>query len=114
MLFTQLVILALVQGLTEFLPVSSSAHLILAPIVMRLEDQGPLIDVMAHLGSLFAVLVYFWRDIRDIAVGKLAWLSGKMTPGGRLALLVGAATPPVILAAGQMLPEQVDQGLPRM
>ena len=100
MLFTQLVILALVQGLTEFLPVSSSAHLILAPIVMRLEDQGPLIDVMAHLGSLFAVLVYFWRDIRDIAAGKLAWLSGKMTPGGRLALLVGAATPPVLIGAG--------------
>lgn len=100
MLFTQLVILALVQGLTEFLPVSSSAHLILAPIVMRLEDQGPLIDVMAHLGSLFAVLVYFWRDIRDIAVGKLAWLSGKMTPGGRLALMVGVATPPVLIAAG--------------
>lgn len=100
MLFTQLVILALVQGLTEFLPVSSSAHLILAPIVMHLEDQGPLIDVMAHLGSLFAVLVYFWRDIRDIAVGKLAWLSGRMTPGGRLALLVGVATPPALIVAG--------------
>ncbi|MAL08210.1 MAG: undecaprenyl-diphosphatase [Maricaulis sp.] len=99
MLFTQLVILALVQGLTEFLPVSSSAHLILAPIVMRLEDQGPLIDVMAHVGSLFAVLVYFWRDIRDVTQGKLAWLSGRMTPGGRLALLIGAATPPVLIVA---------------
>lgn len=99
---SQLLLLALVQGLTEFLPVSSSAHLILAPVAAGLEDQSPLIDVMAHGGSLMAVLVYFWRDIRDVALGKLAWLSGRMTPGGRLALLVGAATPPIIIAAGAL------------
>ncbi|WP_421789908.1 undecaprenyl-diphosphate phosphatase [Hyphobacterium sp.] len=99
---TQLILLALVQGLTEFLPVSSSAHLILAPIAAGLEDQSPLIDVMAHAGSLIAVLVYFWRDLWDIAKGKLAWLSGKMTPGGRLALLVGAATPPILIAGGAL------------
>lgn len=98
----QLVLLALVQGLTEFLPVSSSAHLILAPIAAGLEDQSPLIDVMAHVGSLIAVLVYFWRDIAEITRGKLAWLSGRMTAGGRLALLVGAATPPIIIAAGAL------------
>ncbi|GJL97931.1 MAG: undecaprenyl-diphosphatase 1 [Hyphobacterium sp.] len=98
----QLILLSLVQGLTEFLPVSSSAHLILAPIAAGLEDQSPLIDVMAHVGSLVAVLVYFHRDIRDITLGKLAWFSGRMTPGGRLALLIGAATPPVILAAGYL------------
>jgi undecaprenyl-diphosphatase len=95
-------VLALVQGLTEFLPISSSAHLILAPDAMGAEDQGPLIDVMAHLGSLFAVIVYFHRDILDVIQGKLAWLQGKMTPGGRLALLVAAATPPVILGAGAL------------
>ncbi|PIW30119.1 MAG: undecaprenyl-diphosphatase [Rhodobacterales bacterium CG15_BIG_FIL_POST_REV_8_21_14_020_59_13] len=99
---SQLLLLSLVQGLTEFLPVSSSAHLILAPMAAGLEDQSPLIDVMAHGGSLLAVLVYFWRDIRDVVLGKLAWLSGRMTPGGRLALLVGAATPPVIIAAGAL------------
>ena len=65
-----LMVLAVVQGITEFLPISSSAHLILAPGVMGVEDQGPLIDVMAHVGSLLAVLVYFWRDIRDVAAGK--------------------------------------------
>ncbi|MEE2526958.1 undecaprenyl-diphosphate phosphatase [Hyphobacterium sp. HN65] len=102
MSFFQLVLLALVQGLTEFLPVSSSAHLILAPIAAGLDDQSPLIDVMAHAGSLVAVLVYFWRDILDVARGKLAWLSGRMTPGGRLALLIGVATPPVIIAAGAL------------
>jgi undecaprenyl-diphosphatase len=97
---SQLVLLSLVQGLTEFLPVSSSAHLILAPIAAGMEDQSPLIDVMAHAGSLVAVLAYFWRDIRDVVAGKLAWLSGRMTPGGRLALLIGAATPPIIIGAG--------------
>ncbi|QNL20073.1 undecaprenyl-diphosphate phosphatase [Hyphobacterium sp. CCMP332] len=99
---SQLILLSLVQGLTEFLPVSSSAHLILAPIAAGMEDQSPLIDVMAHAGSLVAVLVYFWRDIRDVAIGKLAWLSGRMTPGGRLALLIGAATPPIIIGAGAL------------
>jgi len=97
---TQLILLSIVQGLTEFLPVSSSAHLILAPIAAGMEDQSPLIDVMAHLGSLAAVAVYFHRDMQNIARGKLAWISGRMTSGGRLALLIGAATPPVMLAAG--------------
>ena len=95
-----LVVLALVQGITEFLPISSSAHLILAPSVMGQADQGPLIDVMAHAGSLVAVLVYFWRDILNVAQGKLALLTGKVTPGGRLALLVAVSMPPVFIIAG--------------
>lgn len=100
MALSYLILLALVQGLTEFLPVSSSAHLILVPIAAGLGDHSPLIDVMAHLGSLLAVLVYFRRDIWAIGLGKFALLTGRMTPGGRLALLVAAATPPVIIAAG--------------
>ncbi|MBR9826799.1 MAG: undecaprenyl-diphosphate phosphatase [Alphaproteobacteria bacterium] len=95
-----LVVLALVQGITEFLPISSSAHLILAPEAMGTQDQGPLIDVMAHAGSLLAVLVYFWRDIRDVVIGKFALITGKITPGGRLALLVAISLPPVIIVAG--------------
>lgn len=100
MSFFHLVILALIQGITEFLPVSSSAHLILLPVLMHWADQGALIDVMAHLGTMFAVLVYFRRDIGAVARGKLALLKGKMTPGGRLALLVGVATPPVLIGGG--------------
>ncbi|GLK53169.1 undecaprenyl-diphosphate phosphatase [Maricaulis virginensis] len=98
----QLIVLALVQGLTEFLPISSSAHLILAPGALGVEDQGPLIDVMAHAGSLVAVLVYFWRDIFDVARGKLALLTGRITPGGRIALLVAASMPPVFIFAGAL------------
>lgn len=58
----QLLILALVQGITEFLPISSSAHLILVPVVTNWPDQGPVIDVAVHLGTLLAVLLYFRRD----------------------------------------------------
>jgi len=92
-----LIILALVQGVTEFLPISSSAHLILAPQVTGQIDQGPLIDVMAHLGTLFAVLVYFRRDVGEIIAGKLALVRGRITPGGRLVLLIVLATPPVLI-----------------
>lgn len=95
-----LVFLALVQGITEFLPISSSAHLILTPTLLDTEDQGPLIDVMAHAGSLVAVLVYFWRDILAVIQGKFALLRGRVTPGGRIALLVAASLPPVLLFGG--------------
>ena len=59
----QIIVLAVVQGVTEFLPVSSSAHLILVPVFTNWEDQGLAFDVALHLGSLSAVLVFFRRDI---------------------------------------------------
>ncbi len=59
----QIVILAAVQGITEFLPVSSSAHLILVPKLTGLPDQGLLLDVAVHVGTLLAVMIYFWRDL---------------------------------------------------
>ena len=65
----QLFILALIQGVTEFLPISSSAHLILAPYVFGTEDQGALIDVMAHVGTLAAVLIYFRGDVAGVLAG---------------------------------------------
>ncbi|MGJ3232794.1 MAG: undecaprenyl-diphosphate phosphatase [Oceanicaulis sp.] len=95
-----LLVLALVQGITEFLPISSSAHLILAPELAGTADQGPLIDVMAHLGTLFAVLVYFRADVAKVVTGKLALLSGRVTEGGRLVLLIAVATPPVLIFGG--------------
>ena len=58
----QQVILAIIQGVTEFLPVSSSAHLVLLPALMDWEDQGLAIDVAAHAGSLFALLVCFRKE----------------------------------------------------
>ncbi|HJO85818.1 MAG TPA: undecaprenyl-diphosphate phosphatase, partial [Rhodospirillales bacterium] len=61
--FAQIVILAAVQGITEFLPVSSSGHLILVPKLGGLADQGLLMDVTVHVGTLVAVMLYFWRDM---------------------------------------------------
>jgi undecaprenyl-diphosphatase len=63
MTLLQIIVLSLVQGLTEFLPVSSSAHLILGSKALGWPDQGLVFDVATHLGTLFAVLVYFRRDI---------------------------------------------------
>ena len=67
----QLIIISVVQCVTEFLPVSSSAHLILLPQLMDWEDQGLAIDVAAHLGSLFAVIFYFRKDFRNILINGL-------------------------------------------
>ncbi|MCI2399947.1 undecaprenyl-diphosphate phosphatase [Aliiroseovarius subalbicans] len=94
-----LFIIAVVQGLTEFLPVSSSGHLILIPSLTGLEDQGQVIDVAVHVGTLFAVIGYFWADVRQGLAGIPRLLTGRIdTPGSRLAFLLAVATVPVILA----------------
>jgi undecaprenyl-diphosphatase len=61
--FTQILILATIQGITEFLPISSSGHLILVPKLAGIADQGLMMDVAVHVGTLLAVMIYFWRDI---------------------------------------------------
>jgi undecaprenyl-diphosphatase len=93
-----LLLIALIQGLTEFLPVSSSGHLILLPNLSGLEDQGQIIDVAAHLGTLGAVILYFWADVR-LALGGLGrLLRGKIdTKGAFLALCLMIATVPVVI-----------------
>ncbi len=69
-----LLIIAIVQGVTEFLPVSSSGHLILIPYFTGLPDQGLAIDVAVHVGTLAAILVYFARDVWALARGGLSML----------------------------------------
>lgn len=68
--FLQWVVLALVQGLTEFLPISSSAHLILASKFAGWQDQGVVMDIAAHFGSLLAVMIYYRKDVIHILSGK--------------------------------------------
>ena len=65
----QALLLAAVQGVTEFLPVSSSGHLILVPFFLKWPDQGLAFDIATHVGTLLAILVYFRRDVRDLVVG---------------------------------------------
>lgn len=94
----QIIILAIVQGLTEFLPISSSAHLILVPLVLKWPDQGLVFDVAVHLGSLGAVLIYFRREV---AAMFLAWSNslagGESTANSRLAWWIIFGTIPAVL-----------------
>ena len=92
----QIFLLAIVQGLTEFLPVSSSGHLILIPAFTGWEDQGAATDVMVHIGSLFAVLVYFWKDVFNLVGGIGDVFKGKVTPHSRMVTIIGFATLPAI------------------
>jgi undecaprenyl-diphosphatase len=94
----QIIVLALVQGLTEFLPVSSSAHLILVPVLTGWPDQGLAFDVAVHVGTLLAVLLYFRYEIARMLVAGIASLAGRgMTPDARLGWQVVLATLPVII-----------------
>lgn len=97
MLIFQIVVLALVQGITEFLPISSSGHLLLVPLVMGWKDQGVLTDVMVHMGSFLAVVVYFWRDCVNLLLGTIDMLRGRMNAWGRLAMLIVIGTIPAVI-----------------
>jgi undecaprenyl-diphosphatase len=96
----QIVVLALLQGVTEFLPISSAAHLILVPVVTGWPDQGIEIDIAVHLGTLGAVLLYLrrevWRTVRGL--GGLARL--RYGTEERLALSLVVATLPLLPAGG--------------
>lgn len=108
MFFWQIVVLALVQGLTEFLPISSSAHLILVPELSSWPDQGLAFDVVVHLGTLTAVVWYFKRDVVELSVDWTKSCVQKQTVGqSRLAWLVIIGTIPVG-AAGLLLHDLVD------
>jgi len=105
--FLQLVVLAVVQGITEFLPISSSGHLVLVPLLSGWPDQGLMIDVAVHVGSLGAVVVYLAGDLRAMVAGTFRREGGVMgQPGRRLVVLVAVATVPVVVVgavAGGML-----------
>jgi len=95
----QLLIVAIIQGVTEFLPVSSSGHLILLPSLTGTPDQGLAIDVAVHVGTLLAVILYFWADVRIAAGGLMRLARGKVdTPGAFLAMCLIIATIPAVIA----------------
>ena len=94
----QLAILAIVQGLTEFLPISSSAHLVLLPMAIGTPDQGLAIDVAVHVGTLGAVMLFFRREVAALVRGTMHVLTGRFaTPDARLLLLLALATVPVVV-----------------
>ncbi|MEM6708293.1 MAG: undecaprenyl-diphosphate phosphatase [Pseudomonadota bacterium] len=94
----QVIVLAIVQGLTEFLPISSSAHLILPAQLFGWPDQGLTFDVAVHFGTLGAVLVYFARDLGRFATGGVAVLTERRwNEDADLALKVVIATLPAVV-----------------
>ncbi|MEL7536058.1 MAG: undecaprenyl-diphosphate phosphatase [Pseudomonadota bacterium] len=100
MTLVQIVVLAIVQGFTEFLPISSSGHLVLTPRLAGWPDQGLAFDVAVHLGTLAGVTTYFYRDLIGIAGGVLSIRPGKpINRDARLGLMLIVATLPAGIAA---------------
>lgn len=96
MTIEQIIVLAIVQGITEFLPISSSGHLALVPVFTGWKDQGQFMDVMVHMGSLLAVLAYFWKDVWKLILGGLDLLRLRMNDNSRMALYILLATIPAV------------------
>jgi undecaprenyl-diphosphatase len=96
----ELIILALIQGITEFLPISSSAHLILpSALIEGFEDQGAMIDVAAHVGTLFAVILYFRRDVGRLVVGLGHLATNRKSEERQLFTVIAIGTIPFLLVA---------------
>lgn len=110
MTLVQIAILAVVQGVTEFLPISSHAHLILTRHFLGLPEAGLMIDVAVHVGTLLAVLLYFWRDVWWIVRDLLKLLTGRVAPGAVLGGQIVVATLPVV-AAGFLVHRYVGEEL---
>ncbi len=107
-----LILVAMIQGVTEFLPVSSSGHLILLPSLTGATDQGLAIDVAVHVGTLGAVILYFWSDVKQALAGLPEVLRGQTdTPQARLALGLVIATIPTVIAGAILYLTGLEQSL---
>ena len=96
----QIFVLAIVQGITEFLPISSSGHLILVPALTDWQDQGLMMDIAVHIGTLCAVLLYFRKDVAGMFMAFLHLISFKKEyneENRKLMLFVVFATIPIII-----------------
>lgn len=101
-----ILVLAIVQGITEFLPVSSSGHLILIGKMTDWPDQGLAMDVAVHVGSLLAVMVYFAGDVWRMLIGVGRIVTGRGGENAYLLVNVIVATLPIV-AAGYFLLDHV-------
>ena len=117
MSYLQAVLLGLVQGLGEFLPISSSAHLVILPWLMKFQDPGLTFDVALHLGTLIAVVAYFWRDWFELSKGTCLYIfkpANRQNPEVHLqALMMGylvLATLPAAIV-GKLLEEWAESTL---
>lgn len=106
-----IIVLAIVQGLTEFLPISSSGHLVLVPYLVEWTDQGLAFDVAVHFGSLIAVVVFFREDIVGLLRGSVQILGGDVrSPQAYMALAIALGTIPAA-AAGLLFASWIEANL---
>ncbi|PJK28030.1 undecaprenyl-diphosphate phosphatase [Minwuia thermotolerans] len=99
----QLIIIALVQGITEFLPISSSGHLYLTSNLLGWPDQGVKVDAAVHVGTLAAVIIYCWREVGRVIGGFFQALALRNTANSRLFLNLLVGTIPIIVAGGVLV-----------
>lgn len=105
----EVILLAIIQGVTEFLPISSSAHLVLPSQLFGWHDQGLAFDVAVHLGSLFAILLYFRQDIITLSSGWLQHvIYRKKSTEAHLAWCIALATVPAVIC-GYFLNDYMDE-----
>lgn len=98
MFLEQIIVLSLIQGITEFLPISSSGHLILVPALTGWKDQGILTDMVTNVGSLLAVIIYFWRDVVGMMRGVVDVVQRRTTYNGTMLFNIAIGTVPIVIA----------------
>lgn len=103
-------VLGALQGFAEVLPISSSAHLILLPWLLKWPESGLTFDVALHVGTFLALSLYFWRDIIELVVSFFDAMAARRlnTPSRRLPFLIIAATVPAAFA-GKLFEHQVEE-----
>ncbi len=97
--FLQIIVLGIVQGITEFLPISSSGHLVLVPFLTGWNDQGLAFDIAVHIGTLLAVMIYFKKDTYRLIKGMFDAMLRKGTDDAWLFWMIVFATLPLIAIA---------------
>ncbi|WP_298634364.1 undecaprenyl-diphosphate phosphatase [uncultured Umboniibacter sp.] len=100
-------LLAVIQGLTEFLPISSSAHLILPTAIFGWPDQGLAFDVAVHVGTLMAVMIHFRVEVVRFTRAWFGWFSGVRSPDSTFAWMILFATIPAVIV-GRLLNDFVE------
>jgi len=108
--YIQVIVLGAVQGLTEFIPISSSGHLIVVRQVFGFEDQGIAFDAVLHLATLLVIIIYFWKDWRAMVMSMFAQnVTYRIRQSRRLIWLIVVTTVPAI-GAGLLFKDFINDG----
>ncbi len=110
------IVLAIVQGLTEFLPISSTAHLKIVPVLLGWKDPGAAFSAVLQIGTLVAVLTYFWHDVTRIITAMLVDLRSRKlgtTHDAQLGWMIAAGTVPIMFF-GWLFEKQIDTSVRQM